>query len=167
MVAKPVRSLILFIPFVLLVACQMVPVEESDVDFETATRHEPEEVDTQVLIQEPDNEGVLDRLQREALILQSEGRWSEAELKLERALRIDSQQSILYEQLATVRMGQSRFAEAEQIALKGLSISNQTSEQKAVLWQVIAQCRAANSDIKGANEARKERERWLKEITEY
>jgi len=113
------------------------------------------------LVEEPSPIIVVKKLQQEALILQSEGRWSEAELKLERALRIDTDKVDIYHQLATVRMGQGRFSEAEQIALKGLSLTDETPEFKASLWSVIAQCRSAQSDIKGAREARSEMVKWL------
>lgn len=110
---------------------------------------------------QPSPEQVVTRLQQEALQLQSEGRWSEAELKLERALRIDAEKVDIYHQLATVRMGQERFAEAEQIALKGLSLTDKTPKYKASLWEVIAQCRSAQGNINGAREARNEMLKWL------
>lgn len=112
---------------------------------------------------QPSPEQVVTRLQQEALQLQSEGRWQEAELKLERALRIDAEKVDLYHQLATVRMGQSRFAEAEQIALKGLTLTDNTPKFKSSLWDVIAQCRSAQGDIQGARDAREEVLKWLDE----
>ena len=143
-----------------LTACQTIATEPST-DYEVAARHEPDDVASEEIDSQPiDSTQVVKRLQREALILQSEGRWAEAELKLERALRIDSQQGEIYEQLATVRMGQSRFSEAEQIALKGLSVANLADAQKGALWHVIAQCRSAQGDISGARAAREEMAKW-------
>ena len=109
----------------------------------------------------PSADQVVTRLQLEALQLQSEGRWSDAELKLERALRIDTDKVDLYHQLATVRMGQLRFSEAEQIALKGLTLTDQTPKFKASLWEVIAQCRSGLGDISGARNARAEMLKWM------
>ena len=83
------------------------------------------------------------------------------QLKLERALRIDTDKVDLYHQLATVRMGQQRFAEAEQIALKGLTLTDQTPKFKASLWEVVAQCRSALGDIAGARTARNEMLKWM------
>ncbi|MEJ2045378.1 MAG: hypothetical protein P8X74_18920 [Reinekea sp.] len=170
MVEKTVGP-ILILSFMVLVGCQTIQPEqeqEPETDFDVAIRHEPEVFGTGDAESERDSfkpdvvlpDQVVKQLQKEALELQSQGRWGAAELKLERALRIDTQQSELYEQLATVRMGQSRFVEAEQIALKGLSIPSQTSEQKVALWQVIVQCRSATGDIAGARAARKEVEKW-------
>lgn len=108
-----------------------------------------------------DGQQVVTRLQQEALVLQAQGEWSAAEQKLERALRIDADKVDLYHQLATVRMGQQRFAQAEQIALKGLSLTDRSPKFKASLWQVIGQCRSAQGDIAGAREARQEMATWL------
>lgn len=142
-----------------LTACQTVAPTQQTHD--SAIRHDPELIDDTPVVQNTyDSSQVVQRLQRDALALQSQGRWSEAELLLERALRIDSQQIEIYEHLATVRMGQGRFAEAEQIALKGLSISQQSAEEKVRLWGVVAQCRSAQSNIEGANAAREEVKKW-------
>ena len=142
-----------------LSACQTMRPELNDVH--SAAHHDPDIIDQTPIVQNTyDAKQVVKQLQSQALALQSEGRWTEAELLLERALRIDAQQIDLYQQLATVRMGQQRFAQAEQIALKGLSIAAITAEQKAQLWQVIAQCRSAQSNIEGARAAREESKKW-------
>ncbi|MBU2863715.1 hypothetical protein KO489_07670 [Reinekea forsetii] len=109
----------------------------------------------------PSPEQVVIRLQQLALQLQSEGKWQEAETVLQRALRIDVQKVDIYHQLATVRMGQQRFTEAEQIAMKGLTYTDKSPKFKASLWEVIAQCRSAQGDIDGANEAREEMLKWM------
>ncbi len=109
----------------------------------------------------PTPEQVVTRLQLDALQLQSEGRWQEAEVVLERAMRIDAEKVDLYHQMATVRMGQQRFAEAEQIALKGLTLTDKTPKYKASLWEVIGQCRSAMGDVDGARKARSEMLKWM------
>jgi predicted Zn-dependent protease len=131
-----------------------------------ATSTKPEidpDAQTEPKQSEPDvnPEQVVVRLQQKALQLQSEGKWQEAETVLQRALRIDVQKVDIYHQLATVRMGQQRFDEAEQIALKGLSYTDKTPKFKSSLWDVIAQCRSARGDLKGANEARSEMLKWM------
>jgi predicted Zn-dependent protease len=119
------------------------------------------DVSSNDIVIEPDAEQVVIRLQQTALQFQSEGKWQEAENVLQRALRIDVQKVDIYHQLATVRMGQQRFAEAEQIALKGLTYTDKSPKFKSSLWEVIAQCRSAQGDIKGANEARDEMLKWM------
>lgn len=106
-------------------------------------------------------EQAIKQLRSQALTLQSEGNWQQAGLILERALRIDAQKADLYQQLATVRLGEQRFSEAEQIALKGLTNSADSPQLSANLWQIVAQCRSAVGDISGAEEARAERDLWL------
>jgi len=189
MVAKSIRPVLIGL-FVVLSACQtMTPVSESDaltrnnqpeevVVPETDTGAEitsnenrpkapepkPAKKANEINIvaePEPDPQQVVTQLQMEALQLQSEGRWSEAELKLERALRINAEKVDIYHQLATVRMGQKRFAEAEQIALKGLTLTDQSPKYKSSMWEVIAQCRSAMGDIKGAKKARQEMLHWM------
>ncbi|EAR09561.1 tetratricopeptide repeat protein [Reinekea blandensis] len=148
-------------------ASDAIPVVESQADVmssettadtsdqpDTVTASEPEEP-------APSPERVVTRLQQQALQLQAEGRWAEAELILERALRIDAEKVDIYHQLATVRLGQQRFSEAEQIALKGLSLTDETPKYKASLWEVIAQCRSAMGNVSGATEARTEMRRWM------
>lgn len=119
------------------------------------------DVSSNDIVIEPDAEQVVIRLQQTALQFQSEGKWQEAENVLQRALRIDVQKVDIYHQLATVRMGQQRFAEAEQIAMKGLTYTDKSPKFKSSLWEVIAQCRSAQGDIKGANEARDEMLKWM------
>lgn len=152
---------------------EMVPVNtDKVVDLEESPEPDskPEESDEdgklsgeEASAPEPEPSEVVTRLQQQALQLQSEGRWSEAELILERALRIEADKVDLYHQLATVRLGQQRFAEAEQIALKGLSLTDETPRYKASLWKVIAQCRSAMGDVSGATEARQAMIRWMNE----
>lgn len=119
------------------------------------------EAEAQEATTQPSPNLVVTRLQQQALQLQSEGRWREAELILERALRINADKVDLYHQMATVRLGQQRFTEAEQIALKGLSLTDETPKYKASLWEVIAQCRSAMGDVPGATEAREEMRYWM------
>lgn len=57
-------------------------------------------------------------------------------------------------------MGQQRFSESEQIALKGLTHANDNPAVKAELWQIIAQSRSAEGNIAGAREAREEADKW-------
>jgi predicted Zn-dependent protease len=136
------------------------PMEKADPGYESAEKAASS--DSPRSSSEPENtkNQVVEQLQREALASQARGDWAESELKLERALRILGDKPDLYRQLATVRMGQKRFDEAEQIALKGLTHANEDPEVKAALWQIIAQSRSATGNISGADEAREEMNKW-------
>lgn len=97
---------------------------------------------------------VVTELRQEALAQQAAGEWGSAAAILERALRIDSSSPELYLQIAEVRLGQSRFAEAEQVASKGLSLVRGDAETEAALWQITAQARSGQGDTAGARAAR-------------
>ena len=97
---------------------------------------------------------VVAELRQEALAQQAGGEWVNAAAILERALRIDASSPELYLQIAEVRLGQGRFAEAEQVASKGLSLVRGDAVTEAALWQVTAQARSGQGNTAGAQQAR-------------
>ncbi|GGX55648.1 hypothetical protein [Saccharospirillum salsuginis] len=101
-----------------------------------------------------DSGDVVAGLRREAWEQQAVGEWEAAAGLLERALRIDASKAELYHQIAEVRLGQERFAEAEQVAAKGLSLVADDPELEASLWRATAQARSGQGDMSGAREAR-------------
>lgn len=103
-----------------------------------------------------DVNAVVDKLQRQALEEQAGGRLEAAAGLLERALRIDNQDVGLYQQMAEVRLSQGRFAQAEQVALRGLSEAGSDPGRAAALWQIIAQARSGQGNIQGARQAREQ-----------
>lgn len=103
----------------------------------------------------PDAAAAVDDLQSRALAAQAGGDWNRAAALLGRALRIDGERGELYLQIAEVRLGQGRFAAAEQVARRGLSVSTDDPARASALWRVIAQARSARGDTGGAREARR------------
>ena len=101
-----------------------------------------------------DSGDVVAGLRREAWEQQAVGEWDAAAAVLERALRIDATSAELYRQIAEVRLGQERFAEAEQVAAKGLSLVSDDPDLEASLWRATAQARSGQGDMSGAREAR-------------
>lgn len=168
MVAKSIQ-IAWFGVVVLLTSCQMLPTDRQlSTHSETTRINQPEDVEyspnsdwsfavldssATTEITQYDPQSVVLQLQQDAEQLQTEGRWSEAALKLERALRIDANKIDLYYQLAAVRIGQDRFSEAEQIALKGLTLNDSSNRFRSPLWALIADCRSALGDATGAQEA--------------
>ena len=67
-----------------------------------------------------------------------QGDFEAAAVSLERAQRLAPQSATVYLQLAQVRLQQNRAVEAEQLARKGLSYA-QSSSQQAALWRLVAQ----------------------------
>lgn len=71
---------------------------------------------------------------------------------LERAQRLAPQSATVYQQLAAVRMRQSRAAEAEQLLRKGLAYA-QSPSQQAAIWRQIAAARSKQGNGAGAQAA--------------
>lgn len=108
----------------------------------------PEKVET------PPLRSAVDELRTQAQAAQASGDWDKAAGLLERALRLDRREADLYAEIAEVRLGQGRFVDAEQIALRGLTVNSGNDERSARLWYAIAQARSGQGDVIGAREAR-------------
>ena len=61
-----------------------------------------------------------------------------AAASLERALRIDPRNPVLWHHLATVRLAQGQASQAEQLAVKSNSLASGNAAQQALNWQLIA-----------------------------
>ncbi|PTY38060.1 hypothetical protein BGP77_16530 [Saccharospirillum sp. MSK14-1] len=96
----------------------------------------------------------VDNLRLQAQAAQAEGNWDRAAGLLERALRLDSREADLYAEIAEVRLGQGRFVDAEQIALRGLTVNSGNEERSARLWYAVAQARSGQGNVEGARQAR-------------
>ena len=89
---------------------------------------------------------LLDTAERQA----NAGDLESAAASLERAIRIDPRNAVLWYHLATVRLSQGDAQAAEQLATKSTSLAPGNSVQQARNWQLIARARAAQNDVKGA-----------------
>ncbi|MDN6856022.1 tetratricopeptide repeat protein [Pseudomonas sp. CAN2814] len=77
-----------------------------------------------------------------------------AAASLERAQRIAPREPQVLYKLAQVRLAQGDAAQAEQVALRGLSLANGRPTMQASLWDLIAKCRDQQGNAAGAAEAR-------------
>lgn len=77
-----------------------------------------------------------------------------AQSRLERALRIAPRDPEVYIQLADVQRRQGQFLQAEQVALKGVSVASGQSGALRRLWNLIADIRTEAGNSAGAREAR-------------
>ena len=84
---------------------------------------------------------------------QHEGRSRSAATTFERALRLSPELPVLYYYLAAVRLEQNREEQAEQLALKGLSLT-ESDELRFRFWVIIANSRQRRGDLDGAEDAR-------------
>ncbi|WP_299202251.1 tetratricopeptide repeat protein [uncultured Amphritea sp.] len=85
---------------------------------------------------------------------QKQGDYSAAQSSLERAQRIDPRDPHVYLRLADLRRQQGQYLQAEQFALKGLTLARGKSGLERKLWFLIADIRSEGGDHSGAADAR-------------
>jgi predicted Zn-dependent protease len=93
-----------------------------------------------------------------ALLGQAENQANNGDLgaaaaSLERAIRIEPRNPLLWYHLATVRLAQQEAAQAEQLAVKSNSLAAGNHVQQSRNWQLIARARRAQGDAAGAGAA--------------
>jgi len=76
-----------------------------------------------------------------------------AAASLERAIRIEPRNPLLWYHLATVRLAQQEPAQAEQLAVKSNSLATGNRVQQSRNWRLIARARQALGDRAGAGAA--------------
>lgn len=99
--------------------------------------------------QSPAVVALLDSAEKQA----NAGDLEAAAASLERAIRIDPRNPVLWYHLATVRLSQGDAAGAEQLAAKSNSLAPGNTVQQARNWQLIARARRARQDDAGAKAA--------------
>jgi tetratricopeptide (TPR) repeat protein len=92
---------------------------------------------------------LLDTAEQQA----NSGDLESAAASLERAIRIEPRNPVLWYHLATVRLAQGDAQAAEQLAAKSTSLAPGNNLQQARNWQLIARARHAQNDSRGAAEA--------------
>ncbi|WP_419662854.1 hypothetical protein Dvar_33320 [Desulfosarcina variabilis str. Montpellier] len=81
------------------------------------------------------------------------GQMDEAGANLERALRIEPRNPVLWHELARVRLAQGRYRQAENMAAKSNVLAGTDSDLKAKNWRIIGEARNRLGDLQGAREA--------------
>jgi tetratricopeptide (TPR) repeat protein len=89
-----------------------------------------------------------------ALEQQKQGEYSAAQSSLERAQRIAPRDPHVYMRLADLRRQQGQYLQAEQFALKGLTLARGQSAMERKFWILIADIRSEGGDHSGAAVAR-------------
>ena len=72
---------------------------------------------------------------------------------LERAIRIEPRNPVLWHRLATIRLQQGHYAQAESMASKSNSLMAPNAALTRKNWQIIAESRRLMGDTKGAQKA--------------
>jgi cytochrome c-type biogenesis protein CcmH/NrfG len=81
------------------------------------------------------------------------GRLASAAANLERALRIEPRNPVLWHELARVRLDEGQSAQAEQLANKSLTLTGTDTGLRAENWRLIGHARAQTGDHSGAQSA--------------
>jgi len=88
------------------------------------------------------------------------GKLATAAASLERALRIEPRNPRLWQELARVRLQQTQFVQAENMAARSNSYAASDNALRAENWRLIAQAREARGDADGARSARESAEKF-------
>jgi len=86
------------------------------------------------------------------------GRLDAAGANLERALRIEPRNPILWQELARIRLNQRQYRQAENLAAKSNALAGGNRYLKAENWRIIGEARNRCGDPKGAQAAFKKAE---------
>lgn len=81
------------------------------------------------------------------------GRLNEASANLERALRIEPRNPVLWHELARVRLEQGQYRQAENMAAKSNMLAGAKRYLQAENWRIIGEARSRRGDPQGAREA--------------
>ncbi len=92
---------------------------------------------------------LLDRAEHQA----NAGDLGAAATTLERAIRIDSRNPVLWHHLATVRLAEGAYLQAENLAAKSNSLAPGNRALQSRNWQLIADARRSRGDTAGASAA--------------
>jgi cytochrome c-type biogenesis protein CcmH/NrfG len=72
---------------------------------------------------------------------------------LERALRIEPRNPVIWHELARVRLTQGKYAQAENLAAKSNTLAGENRRLKSENWRIIGQARSKLGDHQGARAA--------------
>lgn len=86
--------------------------------------------------------------------LQLAGNFDQAAAALERALRLEPRNAMLWHRLAQIRLSQGKWRDAIDLASKSNSLAGGKREMQASNWLVIAQAKERQGDREGAQAAR-------------
>ncbi len=81
------------------------------------------------------------------------GRMDAAGADLERALRIEPRNPVLWQELARVRLEQGQYRQAENLAAKSNALAGGSRYLQAENWRIIAEARSRRGDLQGARAA--------------
>lgn len=99
------------------------------------------------------NPAVVALLDR-AAVREQAGLYEQAAAALERALRLEPRNAMLWHRLASVRLIQGQWQDAVELAAKSNSLAAGNADLRGSNWAVIAEAKERQGDRQGAQEAR-------------
>jgi cytochrome c-type biogenesis protein CcmH/NrfG len=81
------------------------------------------------------------------------GRMDAARANLERALRIEPRNPVLWQELARIRLKQGQYRQAENLAAKSNVLAGTNRYLRAENWRIIGEARSRRGDLQGARAA--------------
>ena len=110
---------------------------------------EPEQTSSAPMQQSPAVLALLDQ----ANSLSDQGNYRDAQGSLQRAQRIAPKDPDVYYALALTHMELENYSQAEQMALKGVSVAQGDNRQSKRMWTLIAKIRLRAGDVNGSQQA--------------
>jgi Tfp pilus assembly protein PilF len=141
---------------VVLTGCSVAPTQPEGFEVEPAA---PDQ--TQIRPAPETSKAALALLDKARSAAQ-EGNLTVAEAQLERALRIEPQNAVLWHYMAKLRLHQGQLSQAAGLAAKSNSLDRGNLQLQADNWRIIAQARYQNGDKVGAQQAQRRAEELLK-----
>lgn len=112
-----------------------------------------------VLLPEPSSNTAVLSLLAQAHAQTAAGQLESAGTSLERALRIEPRNPVLWQELAQVRFDQGKYQQAENLAAKSNALAGEKQYLRAENWHIIGQARSQRGDHQGAQAAFEQAER--------
>jgi Tfp pilus assembly protein PilF len=102
---------------------------------------------------QPSESTAIVSLINQAAQYRSSGDFAAASTSLERALRIEPRNPQLWYQLAQVRIDQQQYRQAENLAQKSNTLSQNNPRLRRLNWLLISRARSLSGDQQGAENA--------------
>ena len=140
----------------LLAGCSVSPSQPEGFEVEPAASDQPQ------IRPAPETSKAALALLGKARVAAQEGDLTVAEAQLERALRIEPQNAVLWHYMAKLRLHQGQLSQAAGLAAKSNSLDRGNAQLQADNWRIIAQSRYQKGDKTGARDAQQRADQWLK-----
>ena len=150
------QGLLFGVCLIWLAACSVAPKQPEGFEVEPATADQPQ------IRPAPQTSKAALALLSKARVAAQEGNLTVAEAQLERALRIEPQNAVLWHYMAKLRLHQGQLSQAAGLAAKSNSLDRDNVQLQADNWRIIAHARYQKGDKAGAQEAQQRADELLK-----